>query len=298
MKRTLTILLLVFSVLLKGYTQELNCNVIINSDQIKGTNKQVYVTLQKALSEFVNNRRWSDFTYTSTEKIECSFVIVVNEQNDNTFKANLQIQARRPVFNSAYYSSLFNFQDENFNFEYLEMSQLEFTEGVFGSNLTSVIAFYCYLIVGYDCDSFTKMGGTPYFNKAEAIVNTAQSQSEKGWKAFEDDRNRYALVNNLLDDNLRKFREFYYEYHRLGLDEMYNDVGKGSAKIAASIQALREIPPLKRSCVVITSFLETKADELIKIFSKAPAQEKTDVHELLMDLDPSQSTKYEPILKN
>lgn len=299
MKQLLIILLLVFLGLLGVNGQELKCNVIVNSDQIAGTNKQVYTTLQKALSEFINNRRWSDFQYNTNEKIECTFVIIVNEQNDNSFKATLQVQARRPVFNSAYYTSLFNFKDDNFNFDYLEMTQLEFTEGSFGTNLTAVIAYYCYLIVGYDCDSFSKMGGTPYFQKAEAIVNTAQSQqSEKGWKAFEDSRNRYALVNNLLDDNLKRFREFYYEYHRLGLDEMYNDVGKGSAKIANSIQVLREVNRLEPSCVAITSFLETKADEIVNIFSKAPSKEKTDVYELLMDIDPSQSTKYGPIINN
>lgn len=297
MKQLLIILLLFCSGFLGVHAQELKCNVIVNSDQIAGTNKQVFFTLQKALSEFVNNRRWSDFQYATNEKIECTFVIAVNEQNDNSFKTSLQIQARRPVFNSAYYTSLFNFKDDNFNFEYLEMTQLDFTEGSFGSNLTAVIAYYCYLIVGYDCDSFTKMGGTPYFIKAEGIVNTAQSQqSEKGWKAFEDSRNRYALINNLLDDNLKKFREFYYDYHRLGLDEMHNDVGKGTAKIASSIQVLREVNRLRPSCVAISSFLETKADEIVNIFSKAPSKEKTDVYELLMDIDPSQSTKYDPII--
>ncbi len=297
MKRTLTIILLFFALFFKAYSQELNCNVVINSDQIKGTNKQVYVTLQKALSDFVNNRRWSTFTYASNEKIECSFVIIINEQNDKTFKGSLQIQARRPVYNSAYYTSLFNFKDDNFNFEYLEMSQLEFTEGTFGSNLTAIIAYYCYLIVGYDCDSYETFSGTPSFTKAEAIVNSAQSQSEKGWKAFEDDRNRYALISNLLDDNYKKFRILYYEYHRLGLDEMYNDVAKGSAKIATSIKTLRDVNRFRASAVIVSSFLETKSDEITKVFSKAPRKEKMEVYELLMDLDPSQQQKYES-LKN
>lgn len=302
MKKQLIILMLVCSGLFCVHAQELKCNVIVNADQItKGsTNKQVFITLQKAISDFVNNRRWSEFQYSQTEKIESSIVIIINEQNENSYKASIQIQARRPVFNSAYYTSLFNFKDDNFNFDYLEMSQLEFTEGSFGTNLTAVLAYYCYLIVGYDSDSYSKMGGTPYFQKAEGIVNTAQSQSqdEKGWKAFKDNRNRYALINNLLDDNLKKFREFYYDYHRLGLDEMYNDVGKGSAKIASSIQVLRDVNRVRPSCVAVTSFLETKADEIVNIFSKAPAKEKTDVYELLMDIDPSQSTKYDPIIHN
>jgi hypothetical protein len=298
MKKTLLLL----TVLCIGFSslqaQELKCNVIVNSDQIGGTNKMVFVSMQKAISEFINNRRWSELQYAQHEKIECSFVITINTQSDNSFKATLQIQSRRPVYNSVYYTTLFNFKDDNFNFDYLEMTQLEFTEGIYSNNLTAVLAYYCYLIVGYDCDSFSKMGGTASFLKAEAIVNSAQSQSEKGWKAFESNRNRYALINNLLDDNLKKFRELFYDYHRLGLDEMYNDVGKGSAKIASSIQALKEVNSIRPSCVVVTSFLETKADEIVNIFSKAPAEEKTSVYELLMDIDPSQSAKYDPIINN
>ncbi len=297
MKGFLFLSIFMLNGLFNSFSQELSCNVIVNADQIKNSNKQVFTSLQTALNEFVNNRRWSDFQYDTNEKIECTFIIVVNEYKDNKFKTSLQVQARRPIFNSAYYTSLFNFKDENLNFEYLEMTPLEFTEGTFGSNLTAVIAYYCYLIIGFDGDSFEKMGGTSSFSKAESIVNSAQSQSEKGWKAFEDNRNRYALINHLLDDNLKKFREFFYEYHRLGLDEMYNDVSKGSAKIAVAIQVLRDVNRLRPSSVVLTSFLETKTDELVNIFSNASEKEKTAVNELLMDINPSQSTRYESIIK-
>jgi hypothetical protein len=154
------------------------------------------------------------------------------------------------------------------------------------------------MIIGFDCDSYSKLGGTPYFMKAEGIVNTAQSQqNEKGWKAFEDDRNRYALVNNILDENLKPFREFYYDYHRLGLDVMYENVGNGTSKIASSIEALRDVNKIRPSNVVVSSFIETKSDEIINIFSKAPSNEKHNVYDLMMDINPSLSGKFEP-LKN
>jgi len=279
--------------------QELTCTVTVNADKIKSSNKQIGPSLQKAMADFINSRKWTDLQFQTNEKIECSFLVTISTQTDEkTFTGTLQVQARRPVYNSSYYTPLIAFKDENFNFEYIEMSPLEYTDGSYTSNLTAVLAYYSYLIIGYDADSYSKLGGTSYFEKAESIVNLAQSESDKGWKAFGDDRNRYALINNLLDENLRKFREFYYDYHRLGLDEMANDADKGSSKIASSIQYLRDVNHVRASCVALTSFLEAKRDEIVNIFSKAPTTEKNDVYNLLMDIDPSQSAKYEPILKS
>lgn len=299
MKRFVILAFLLVSVLASLSAQELNSTVQVNADKIPGTNKQIFLSMQKDIQEFLNLRRWTDLQFQPAERIDCSFVITINEQPDEkTFKADIQIQARRTIHNTTYYTSLFNFKDNNFNFEYLEHSPMEYVDGTFTSNLTSVLAYYTYIIIGLDSDSYAKFGGSPQFTKAEAIVNLGQSQSYPGWKAFEDDRNRYALINNLLDDNLRKFREFFYDYHRLGLDEMPNSAAKGSAKIAASIQYLREVNRARPSCIALTSMLDAKRDEIINIFSKAPAKEKTEVYNLLMDIDPSQSAKYEPILKN
>lgn len=279
--------------------QELNATVIVNSDKISGSNKQVFNSMQKDMQEFLNLHRWTDMQFQPAERIDCNFVITISSVTDEkTFKGDLQIQARRTVYNATYYTTLFNFKDNDFTFDYIEHSPVEFVEGSFTSNMTAVLAYYAYIVIGLDCDSYEKMGGTPYFNKAEAIVNLAQSQSVTGWKAFENDRNRYALINNLLDNNLVKFRETYYEYHRLGLDEMANSASKGSAKIAESLQNLREVNRARPSCVALMSFLEAKRDEIVNIYSKAPSKEKTDVYNLLMDIDPSQSAKYEPILKN
>lgn len=295
MKRFLLIFTLFLCCIVNSTAQELKCELVVNSDKVQNKNPQLYATLQNALNEFVNNRKWSDLQLLSNERIECTFVITVNAQSATSFNAEIQIQARRPVYNSSYYTPIFNVSDKNLNFTYIENEALEFNETTFESNLTSTIAYYIYIIIGMDCDSYAKFEGTPYYKKAENIVTLAQTIKEKGWKAFEDDRNRYALINNLLDDNLRKFRELYYEYHRLGLDEMNSSMPKASAKISESIQVLREVNRLKPNSVVISYFLDSKNDELINIFQKAPSAERKAVYELLMDINPSQSEKYAPL---
>ncbi|MDR1679326.1 MAG: DUF4835 family protein [Prevotellaceae bacterium] len=299
MKKT-TLILAFFCISLFAVGQELNCSVTVNAEKLTtATNKQIFNTLQKAIGEFVNNRRWTDLQYEAAERIECSFFITINEAFDEKdFKASIQVQSRRPIFNSSYYTPLFSFKDDNFNFEYIEHTPIEYAEGSFSSNLSAVLAYYCYLIIGYDADSFARLGGTSAFSKAESIVNLAQSQNEKGWKAFEDDRNRYAIINNLLDNNLRQFREFFYTYHRLGLDEMAANVSKGSAQIANSFSALREANRARPSSVVLSIFLDSKRDEIVNIFSKAPAKEKKQIYDLLMDIDPSKSAVYDQIMKN
>jgi len=215
--------------------QELNCNIQINSDQISGSNKSVFNTLQKSVSEFVNNRRWTEMTYTNIERIECSMNIIIKKVEQDVFTAEIQVQSRRPVFNTNYNTTLFNFKDNNFTFDYKEFDQLEMNENTITSNLTAVLAYYAYIIIGYDMDSYTRLGGTPYFQAAESIVNAAQAADLVGWKAFESSRNRYALVNNLTDEAFKKYRNYFYEYHRLGLDEMSINMTNARAKYAAGL---------------------------------------------------------------
>ncbi len=292
----ITILLLIGLV---SFAQELSCKVTVNGDQLTNTNKQVFISMQKDIEEFMNNHRWTDMQYQANEKIDCSLTITLSTQSDEkTFAGDLYIQARRPVYNSTYYTPIFNFKDGNFAFEYIEHTPLEYVDGTFTNNLTAVLAYYAYIIIGYDSDSYSKLGGSSSFKKAETIVNQAQSQSEVGWKAFEDDKNRYALINHLMDESFRKFREYFYEYHRLGLDEMSNSTPKGSAKIADGIETLREVNRARPSSIVLVSFIDMKRDEIINIFSKAPAAEKTKVYEILMDVDPAKQDKYKTILNN
>ncbi len=277
--------------------QELNCTININSDQIQGSNKQVYNTLKKSLTDFVNNRKWTDLTYASSERIECSMTIIIKKVESDTYTAEIQVQSRRPVFNTNYNTTLFNFKDNSFTFDYKEFDQLEFNENTITSNLTAVIAYYAYIIIGYDMDSFSRLGGTSAFQSAENIVNAAQGANLDGWKAFESTHNRYALISNILDESFKKFRNFFYDYHRLGLDEMSENASNGRARIAEGLPVLRELNRDTPSSMVISTFLDAKNDELINIFSKGTTKEKSDAVEILSDVNPTMSARYEQILK-
>ncbi len=280
------------------HAQELNCTVQINSDQISGSNKAVFNTLQKSISDFMNNRKWSELTYTNIEKIECSMNIIVKSVLQDNYTAEIQIQSRRPIYNANFYSTLFNFKDNNFGFDYKEFDQLEMNENTITSNLTAVLAYYAYVIIGYDMDSYARLGGTSFFQAAERIVNAAQAADLAGWKAFESSRNRYALINNLTDEAFKKYRNYFYEYHRLGLDEMSTNTVNARAKIAAGLPILRETNRARPSAIAIASFMDAKTDELINIFSKASEKEKKEAVEVLSDVNPTQINRYEKILSN
>ena len=288
--------LFVFAALAQA--QELNCTLSINSDQIQGTNKSVFNTLQKSMSEFMNNRKWTELTYANTERIECTMNVIVKKVDADFFTAEIQIQSRRPIYNSTYNSPLFNFKDNDFSFNYKEFDQLEINANTITSNLTAVLAYYAYLIIGYDMDSYSRLGGTPLFQSAESIVNAAQgSDLGKGWKAFETNKNRYALINNILDEAFKKYRNYFYEYHRLGLDEMTSNATNARGRIAEGLPLLREANRAHPSAIVISSFLDAKNDELINIFSKATTKEKTEAVQVLSDINPTQTSRYEQILK-
>ena len=292
-------LLILNFILFTGFlhAQELNCTVQINSDQIPGTNKSVFTTLNKSMSEFMNNRKWTELSFSNEERIECTLNIVVKKVDGDVFTAELQIQSRRPVYNTTYYSTLFNFKDINYTFNYKEYDQLEMNQNTITSNLTAVLSYYAYIIIGYDLDSYSRLGGTSCFQAAESIVNSAQGADLAGWKAFESTKNRYALINNLLDEAFKKYRNFFYEYHRLGLDEMSTNSTNARARIAEGLPILRETNRSTPSAIVITSFLDAKNDELINIFTQATTQEKTDAFQILEDINPTLSSRYDKILK-
>lgn len=280
--------------------QELNCNLQINSSQIQIANKQVFETLQKELNDFMNNRHWTSGVYSVAERIDCNFMITIQSYADNVFSTELQVQARRPVYNSSYNTSTFNFKDERFNFTYVEFDPIEINTTTYESNLTAVLAYYAYIIIGLDLDSYSKLGGTECFRQAENIVNLMQSKSDQsealGWKAFESNRNRYALINNLMDERFRKYREFFYTYHRQGLDEMVSNVSNARAKIAEGLPILREINRMQPSAVAIQTFLDSKNEEIINLFSKkGTTKEKNDVYEIMTDVNPTLTSRYEAI---
>lgn len=280
--------------------QELKCNISINSEQVQGSNKAVFTTLQQSMEEFVNTQRWTNMTFQEKERIECSMMIVVKSVQDNMFVCEFTCQSRRPVFGTTYTTPTLNIKDANFTFTYQEYDRMEFQHNTFTSNLTALVAYYCYLIIGHDMDSFAKLGGTPYFQVCEDIVTSAQSASLDnaemvGWKAFESNRNRYALTNNLMDEAFKKYRAYYYDYHRHGLDEMVNNVANGRARIAKDIKVLKEAYNARPATYLVGTFLDAKSDELVNIFKSGTTDEKKMVYELLMDIDPTRQDTYENI---
>ena len=282
--------------------QELKCTVTVNSDKVQGSNKSMFTTLQQSMEEFINNTKWTNMTFQEKERIECSMMLVVSAVQDNVVVGELTCQSRRPVYGTSYTTPLLNIKDNNFNFVYQESDRLDFQEATFTTNLTAMLAYYCYLILGHDMDSFSRLGGTPFFQMCENIVNSAQSASLEtteavGWKAFESNRNRYALINNLMDEAFKKYREYYYEYHRLGLDEMSANVANGRARIASGITTLKEANRARPATYVVNAFLDAKSDELINIFQGGTDAEKKSMYETLVDLDPTRQSAYDKINK-
>ena len=282
------------------YAQEINCKVTINSDLIEGTNKQIFNTLQTAIEEYMNHNRWTNMVYAEKEKIECSMQLVVKAYSGNMFNCEMTLQSRRPVYGTTYSTPILNFKDNAFNFTYEEYDRIDYEQNQFTTNLTAMLAYYCYLIIGHDQDSFQRLGGTPFFQQCEEIVLACQTASmesteQKGWLAFESNRNRYALINNLLDEAFKKYRNYYYEYHRLGLDEMVNNVTNGRARIAEGLPVLREAYRARPATYIINTFLDAKSEELVDIFKKGTDKEKKDVYEVLTDIDPTRINTYDKI---
>lgn len=280
--------------------QEFQCRVTINSDQIEGSNKQVFETLKTSIEEYVNQNKWTNLQFMEHEKIDCQMLIVVKSVEDNLYTCEMTLQSRRPVYGSSYTTPLMNFQDKNFNFTYQEYDQIVYQQNQFTTNLTAMLAYYCYLMLGYDFDSFQRLGGTPFYEVCEDIVNACQTASmggteQKGWLAFDSNRNRYALVNNLMDEAFKPFRQYFYEYHRMGLDIMADNVANGRARIVEGIDVLKEANRARPATFVINTFLDAKADELVSIFQQGTSAEKQKVYDLLMDIDPTRQNTYDKI---
>jgi len=276
--------------------------VSISSQKIQGSYQEKFKTLQQAVYEFMNNTVWTNNVFDVNERIECTMLINLTEQiSSDQFKGTIQIQSRRPVFNTTYNTTMFNFLDNDFMFTYVEFQPLEFNEATFLNNLTSVLAFYAYIIIGLDYDSFSLNGGTPYFQKAEQIVNNAQNAVEPGWKPFSGSRNknRYWLIQNILDSKYAPVREFTYRYHRLGLDVMERELNMGRAEIANSLKLLQKVYRAKPDpyMLFLTLVLDAKRDEIVNIFSKSFPDEKTRVSVIMKEIDPANSQKYDNMLK-
>ncbi len=294
--RHLFLVLLISATLSQAFSQELNARVQISAQQIQGsTNKEVFRTLQKSLFEFVNNRRWTNHIYAPEERIECTFQINISEMvSSDNYKGTMQIQSNRPVFGTNLNTVLVNHRDVDIQFQYVEHDPLEFNETTHGNNLTAIIAYWSYVILGMDYDSFSPKGGTEFFTKAETIVNNAQNAQEKGWKAFEGQKNRYWIIQNINDSKYSGIRDFMYQYHRQGLDKMSSKVTIGRSKIADSFKLLQKVYREKPNPYMpyLQLIFDAKADEFVNIFSEGPPDEINRVYNILTEINPSNLSKY------
>ncbi len=299
MKKIFVTVLLAFLSVSVLYSQELRCNVTVSAQKIQGANQQLFRTMQADLYEFMNNRKWTEHVYTYDEKIRCNILIRLDEQiSADEFKGTMQVQLTRPVFNSSYETTVLNIKDNDFHCRYVEFQPLDFNETSNRDNLTNILAFYAYVILGFDYDTFSPEGGTPFFEKAQAIVNNSQNAREKGWKAFESERNRYWLIENIMNKSYSAYRSCMYKYHRMGLDLMAEKPEDGRANIAESLRDIQSVFRRRPSIYILQMFFDSKADELVNIFSKSFPDERNRVLTILNEVDPSNGSKYQKIAEN
>lgn len=298
-RRWLTGLCFMLSVVGSLDAQELNCRVEVNASQIEGTNKSVFETLQSAINEYVNTTKWTDAKFSPNEKIEANmfFTITGYEESTGRMSGSLQIQSVRPVYNSSYVTTLLNFKDNKVEFGYAEGEPLIHSENTMESQLTAILDFYVYLILAVDFDSFSPRGGNPCFERLEAIVHRAQSSGESGWKAFEDTKNRSAVLSSFTDRSTSAIRDLYYSYHLQGLDQMAMTPDKGRGEIDRALDILSGIYDVAPMSVGLTMFKDAKFDELANIYSKALPDQRDHAYEILMKLYPSEHDRLENLKK-
>lgn len=298
MHRVLFSVLFILISLSSMFSQELKVRVDVNSDKIQGTNKQPFQTLQNKLTEFMNEQKWSDAKFSTNEKIEASFVLTLTEVDGENYKGELQIQAKRPVYNSSYKTTLLNLRDVSIDFVFREFEPLHFNINAIESNLTAIMAFYAYYILGTDFDSFSPLGGTPFYQQAQAIASAQLSSGGTGWNPSEGKRSRGLLINDALDESSKPYRELWYNYHRLGLDEMSSSVDKGRLKITSSLPSLKQLRSDRPMTTLITTFGDAKLDEIPEIYSKSGGAEKEEIYKLLSELYPTQRNRFESLRTN
>jgi hypothetical protein len=302
MRTSLIRLYVIFSIVLISAAdvvrgQELRCMVQVVAPGIQGTNRGVFETLQTSIMEFMNGQRWTDHVFKQEERIECNILINIREViGSDEFKGTMQIQARRPVHNSSYSSPLINYMDQNIHFRYVEFEPLNFNPTNIESNLIAILAYYAYVVIGYDYDSFSSRGGTPYFQRAEQIVSISQNARESGWRSFESTRNRYWLVENLLNEQHTPLRNLYYQYHRRGLDVMADKPDEGRSAIVSSLEQLQRVYRQRPNSFALAFFFDAKTEELLNVLSNSPSMEKGRAVNLLTEVDPTNSEKYRTLL--
>jgi hypothetical protein len=293
------VFLLFFSFTGNLQAAELNATVTVSSERIQSPNKNIFTSMESALKRFINETQWTGATFSLNEKIDCNFSLSILEQvSDNQFKAELYIQARRPVYNSSYITTILNYRDKNVEFEYTENQPLEIAQTGINNNLVAIIAFYCNFILAEDFDSFSTQGGGSCFHEAQNIAMQAQSNSAwTGWSAFDDNRSRTSIINIFLDESVKPFRELWYTYHRRCLDEMAANPDRGRTTLLNALPLLKDIRTVRNSEILLQMFADCKLTEIISIAEKATAEEKKSLYDLLRNVFPASSSQLEPLKK-
>ena len=292
MKKYLSVFLLMFSCFL--HSQELNGVVTVNTQQVSQTNKIIFKTLEKSLQEFINQTRWTNLKVRENERIRCNFTLVISKYESNRFEGSLLVQSSRPVFGTSYQTPVINLQDKEISFNYQEYEPLSFNENSFESNLTSVVAYYVYLILGFDANTFSELGGNHYFTQAQNVVISAQSSGFSGW-VDDGKNNRWLLVNELLSENYKNYQKAWYQYHRLGLDIMNVSEKEAKEEIQNAIMLLDKIPSLRLNSFAINLFFNAKTDEIVSIFSGGKIFDTSVLKETLGKIAPWQAIKWNEI---
>ncbi|MBQ1669382.1 MAG: DUF4835 family protein [Prevotella sp.] len=298
--RRLAILFCCLCLVFCAFAQELQMKVTVNHSQIEGTDAAVFDNLQSTLEQFVNERQWTDLQFQKNERIQCNLNITVTKyvREEKKFECSAMIQANRPVYNSAYTTTLYNNKDNDFHFEFSEFDQLNFNEEMVVDNqLTALIAYYAYLIIGLNLDSFAPLGGSDILQRCMHLVNNAQSLGFSGWKSFEDSKNRFAIINDYLDEAMKPFRQMQYDYYRKGLDEMANNAERGRTEISATLQEnLKKAHDDKPLSLLPQIWLDFKKEELANIYKgKGTQKEKESLYELLMSINASQANLWDKV---
>ena len=292
-------LMLLLPLSASAYGEELNATVVLNASKVQGANTDVFKQLEEALNEFINNRKWTANTYEEVERITCSFNFVVNSySNDGSFDCTLMVQSSRPVFGSSYSSIVFKYEDKSVKFNYQPFDRLEFIEENLDNNLTAVIAFYVYMMIGMDMDTMGDLGGSEFLNKSLNIANNAQNLGDAGWKSGSNSNNRYAIIDDYMNGAMEPIRKMMYKYHRLGLDTMFKNADGGRKEITEGVGLLQKAYEDRPLAYFTKLFTEYKVDELVNVYSKCTSEEKETVVEILSRINPSLSSEWEKITRN
>lgn len=297
MKR-IAIIIFLFATTFAVRAQEFVCQVSVNTSKVEMSDKTRFENMKTAIYEFINSQKWTSYQFQDQERIECSIMLTLDDPgSSNDYTGTLNVQLRRPVYKTSYNTTVLNYIDKDFGFRYEDGTPLQFIDNANTNNLSAVLAFYVYMMLGMDFDTFSQSGGSPFYDKGLSVVNQSQNMSYKGWKSYENKKNRYWFAENLTNGAYGKAHEFLYEYHRLGLDVMADNAEQGRQAILSSLEKLQKLQREKTGLFVMTLFINAKADEIVNIFSEGSDQQKEKVVAIMKEIDPSNANKYQKIIK-